>query len=485
MSTSITFSTSKQLEPKQILKEQLKHGESLIVTSGEFPSLKFGTANKSLRGVEINSNDDGYEVRVCTFANEADLKLFSTVTETMMSLTSVTGYYEGDEDYPIDNPEEFFSDEWMKEQLHSSIFVHCALIRHTGHPITMYGLFMPIVFGPRLAKHFNIDLKAPDTEALTNMQEYLTQLQWVFKDKKGTSSRLVLANPNDEERGLSVSIITARDGKVEPFDIVTHADVACLMDLDGNKPVMVKFDDFYKIASHKNFTFLDELQMVCTEPLSYEDFCEMCNRAQLYQVDDIFRYFSFPGNGCEQGKKTYVLMWNPAISSVKMEDHNNNIPNLLECGCNWSINEYQEAKKGDRFVMIRCGEGKTGLVMSGIFDSNPYPDSDWSGKGRKVHYMDLRPNFIANPEKADIITTSQLQEAIPGFDWSGGHSGRLLTPEQAGQLETLIAAYLKAVDEGDKVDGKTINGFDLPARNFMEECNEEENEDAIDETEAQ
>jgi hypothetical protein len=153
-------------------------------------------------------------------------------------------------------------------------------------------------------------------------------------------------------------------------------------------------------------------------------------------------------------------MWNPAISSVKMEDHVDSIPNLLTEHYNWSVYEYKEAKKNDRFVLIRCGEGKTGLVMSGIFDSNPYQAGDWSGKGRKVFYMDMTPNFIADPEEAEIITTKQLQEAIPSFDWSGGHSGRLLTEEQARQLEDLLAPYLSKFV--NNVDEETVNGYSLP-----------------------
>ena len=149
-----------------------------------------------------------------------------------------------------------------------------------------------------------------------------------------------------------------------------------------------------------------------------------------------------------------------AVSSIKMEDHVDSIPNLLTGNFNWSVYEYQEAKKNDRFVLIRCGEGNTGLVMSGIFDSNPYQSGDWSSKGRTVFYMDMTPNFIIDPEEAEIITTKQLQDAVPSFDWSGGHSGRLLTEEQAKQLEKLLAQYLcKFVN---KVDEKTVNGFSLP-----------------------
>ena len=44
-------------------------------------------------------------------------------------------------------------------------------------------------------------------------------------------------------------------------------------------------------------------------------------------------------------------------------------------------------KYGDKFYMIRTGEGKNGVVMRGTIIGTPYPDEDWSGKGRKVYYI--------------------------------------------------------------------------------------------------
>lgn len=118
---------------------------------------------------------------------------------------------------------------------------------------------------------------------------------------------------------------------------------------------------------------------------------------------------------------------------------------------------------GGKMTFAELGEKWLKSEMSGVFDSNPYQGGDWSGRGRTVFYMDMQPNFIANPEKADIITTATLTEAIPTFDWSGGHSGRLLNEEQAKQLEALLAKYLKRFV--NNVDGVTVNGFDLPQNN--------------------
>jgi len=148
--------------------------------------------------------------------------------------------------------------------------------------------------------------------------------------------------------------------------------------------------------------------------------------------------------------KTFILMWNPAISSFKMEDFRDFIKNLNEywfgdkeeyMGLNWSIWDHEQAEYGDRFFMVRVGEGKTGIVMSGTLRSDPYEAEDWSGKGRKTFYMDLLCDIVVDSEKAPHITTEQLMEKIPGFDWTGGHSGRLLDTELAEQLEVLWLEY--------------------------------------------
>lgn len=152
--------------------------------------------------------------------------------------------------------------------------------------------------------------------------------------------------------------------------------------------------------------------------------------------------------------KTYILMWNPAISSYKMEDFRKCLVHLNDyfwenengetetLEMNWSVWEHEQAEDGDRFFMVRVGEGKTGIVMSGIFGSDPYEDEDWSGKGRKTFYMDLDCDTMVDTENAPYISTEELMERLPGFDWTGGHSGRLLDADLAEQLEVLWLEYL-------------------------------------------
>ena len=44
---------------------------------------------------------------------------------------------------------------------------------------------------------------------------------------------------------------------------------------------------------------------------------------------------------------------------------------------NWSVWEYEKAKEGDKFFMVKVGPGTNGIVMAGKFTSEPYKDEDW------------------------------------------------------------------------------------------------------------
>ena len=164
--------------------------------------------------------------------------------------------------------------------------------------------------------------------------------------------------------------------------------------------------------------------------------------------------------------KTFILFWNPGISSYTIERLREDLE-VEQHVSNWSVWEHKKAHKGDRFFMVRCGEGKTGICMSGFFSSEPYQDEDWSGKGRVVYYMDLSADFVIDPDILPILSTEILSQKIPSFDWSGGHSGRLLPAQKAKKLEKLWEEFL---EENDWIFGKmalktyvtyeSIMGFD-------------------------
>ena len=128
----------------------------------------------------------------------------------------------------------------------------------------------------------------------------------------------------------------------------------------------------------------------------------------------------------------YLMRWNPRISSFKEKDFEMCLENL-EYGMfrlNWSISEWQEARRGDYFYMLRTGDDKAGIVFTGQFISDPYPGEDWAGTNKRRMYVDMvaipQTDIGSNPR----IPIAKLQDSIPSIEWSKGHSGTLL-PEDA------------------------------------------------------
>lgn len=150
--------------------------------------------------------------------------------------------------------------------------------------------------------------------------------------------------------------------------------------------------------------------------------------------------------------KTFILFWNPSISNYKGEGRKELIDAMKEgydYHATWAVWDWQNAHKGDRFFKVLCGSkdvAENGIIESGYFASEPYVDEDWSGKGREVHYCELEYDSLIDYKHMRTLTATELADAIPYFDWKGGHSGRLLDETDAEKLEELWSVYLARED---------------------------------------
>lgn len=143
---------------------------------------------------------------------------------------------------------------------------------------------------------------------------------------------------------------------------------------------------------------------------------------------------------------TVIFKWNPEISSYEMERYLADLQGMNtgweSDSFNWSVWEYEKVHDGDKFYMLKVGHyGQLGILMSGLVTSEPYQDEDWSGQGRTTYYVDYFPDFMLNPDAMPIISCDILESAIPDFDWRKGHSGLVLSDEQAVKLEALVAKF--------------------------------------------
>ena len=158
---------------------------------------------------------------------------------------------------------------------------------------------------------------------------------------------------------------------------------------------------------------------------------------------------------------TFILFWNPQISNFK-DTERTGFVQALRTGAtyefNWAIWDWQQAHAGDRFFRLRCGmpnPADDGVIDSGYFVCDPYPDEDWSGRGRKVYYAEMEFDTVLDFNHCPLLTSEKLDLRIPHFDWHGGHSGRMLDEVSARELEKLWSEHISHLcntpDTKDKI----------------------------------
>lgn len=204
--------------------------------------------------------------------------------------------------------------------------------------------------------------------------------------------------------------------------------------MKGNTCKMITFDDFCQLFEDvEEFRLMDAAQF-------FLDKMEEDEWSQLYdKAKGIIR---------ENFRKTFIMRWNTDISNYKLSEFEDTMEEFDDEGFyyDWSIWDYQKAHVGDRFYMIRTGNGKNGIVMRGTIIGAPYPDEDWSGKGRKVYYIRMALTHMIHPDKSpQLLTTEELTNGISDYNWNDGHSGELLSDIQAAKLEDMWHDFIEQV----------------------------------------
>ena len=135
----------------------------------------------------------------------------------------------------------------------------------------------------------------------------------------------------------------------------------------------------------------------------------------------------------------YLMRWSPSISSFTEEDYKKCVEKLTYglFQINWSIKEWEEARKGDFFFMLRSGDDKAGIVFQGQFLSDPYPEDDWAGTEKRRMYVDMICTDAIEPGRVPPLSLEKLQKAIPEINWTKGHSGELLSDEVVIKLNEM------------------------------------------------
>lgn len=137
--------------------------------------------------------------------------------------------------------------------------------------------------------------------------------------------------------------------------------------------------------------------------------------------------------------KTYLMRWNPSISSFTEKDYEECIADMVHgmFRMNWSISEWEEARIGDFFYMMRVGDDKAGIVFHGQFISDPYPADDWAGSTKRRMYVDMICMGAVPSGSVPPLSLEKLKAAIPAINWSRGSSGVLLEDDTVETLDKM------------------------------------------------
>ncbi len=148
---------------------------------------------------------------------------------------------------------------------------------------------------------------------------------------------------------------------------------------------------------------------------------------------------------------TFIIFWNPDSPLWNYKDYKEDFDMPLERGLLCEVKDWKKARAGDRFFMVCTGKsglgGKgNGVIMSGYFVSDPFPDHAESSEGKEAYYVSVEPDYTFDTMRIQTLSVGFLEEKIPEFDWRHGPSGKVLNNKTAAKLERLWGQFLKDIE---------------------------------------
>lgn len=215
------------------------------------------------------------------------------------------------------------------------------------------------------------------------------------------------------------------------FPYVVKNDLQYIILLNRGREIILR------ITGH-SASVLQRYTIIDNEYLEPDENGDACEWTIHFKVEKCFNASFVSRNSTGEKSKTYLLRWNPTISSFRLDDYreaSTQCPNGFHM--NWSIYEWENAHEGDRFYMLRTGDEYAGIVFCGIFTSEPYPGDDWAGRGKQRYYIDIDCFGCESPGQKPSLDVETLEHSLPNIDWRRGHSGELLSEVDAEKLYEL------------------------------------------------
>lgn len=360
----------------------------------------------STQGIETILLKSGlFTINLPYLASRTDVALAFTLMREAKKIRLELVIYDGDEETFAD-----LSEDNEVETYYYRLDNMSKIIEFQDDHIGVNGLMHEFHIFPKYIK-----AQMPDVEPQEwtyKAYEDFIDIQWNYGDYESFSRAQITAPDGEEFTGRILANNKGFAGVCQKVIL-----------FDGKENKIIPIDDFFEATKdNKYIKRLDYAQFVIDE--MPED--EWKAFFDSFEVEPI------------RSPKTYLLRWNPAISSFKLDTYRKA---TTECpdgfGFDWSIYEWEDAHEGDRYFMLRTGDDKAGIVWRGVFTSDPYEDKDWAGQGKQRHYMKMDCYDCVPADQKPPVDIEMLEKEIPENDWRKGHSGELLSEETAEKLNEL------------------------------------------------
>ena len=111
--------------------------------------------------------------------------------------------------------------------------------------------------------------------------------------------------------------------------------------------------------------------------------------------------------------KCFILRWNPERNTFTQKDFEElqaDFASGEEVSLRWEVEHWEDAEKGNLFILVQYNSENEGIALIGKFASDPYEIIN-PKNGRTVHVADLEILSIIdrNPD-SKILVTFQLKK---------------------------------------------------------------------------
>ena len=162
---------------------------------------------------------------------------------------------------------------------------------------------------------------------------------------------------------------------------------------------------------------------------------------------------------------TFILRWNPNISSYKMETHLEVVAHAKKMefpqSFDWSVFEWQKVKDGDMVILLQVGTDSDGIAMIGKIMGKPQADESWRKDGSKAHYVyiEIFDAYITTEFKE--LLAENFENEFDKIKWHKGHSGELLDKATADRLfkKLIPIIHRSGHKQADMIEDFIENGW--------------------------